>query len=291
MKQEGIRRIAFIAVFLIMISLVVFWFLYKPKHQLEVSMFDIGQGDSELIETPNGRVILIDGGPDKTILRRLSEELPFWEKNIDLVILTHAHDDHYAGLVPVMKRYHVNQLMLTDAQSKSQAYQEFLKTTQEQHVPETIITEAQSFTLDGVEITILFPNHSFKEKIPKNLNNASIVARLDFGERRFLFTGDAEAPVEEELLAEKADLKSDILKLGHHGSDTSSTENFLNAVKPIAATASAGAGNSYGHPSPHVLERLKRFGIKIFRTDQDGTIHFTSDGHALFGQKTCLIGC
>ncbi len=282
MKQEGKRSAAIALVIIVAIALAAFWFLYEEKRLLEVSILDIGQGDSILIETPGGQVVLIDGGPDKKVLRRLSEELPFWEKRIDLMIVTHPHDDHFAGLKDVARRYRVDRLIITDAETKSANYREFREIVEQEEITLDILNAARRIQVDGAQLHFLYPAQSFKGEKVSDLNDTSIVTKLSFGEIDFLFTGDAEAPTEKELLSRLShELESEVLKLGHHGSDTSSTEEFLKAVKPRLTVASAGVDNSYGHPSPRVIKRLERLGIPLRRTDLEGTIRFITDGQQL----------
>ncbi len=290
--EEGKRRFAVVTIFVIIAALVAFLFLYKEDHRLHLYFFNIGQGDSQLIETVNGKTILIDGGPaDKAVLRELSRALPFWQRRIDLIIVTHPHDDHFGGLSSVLERYEVGVIMLSDIDSTGAAYDEFLDQVEEKSIPIIRPTRTQ-LHLDGVALDILAPVKSLAQQKISNPNNASIVFRLSYKTLDVLFTGDAEEPQEKELLATTKDqLPSEILKLGHHGSDTSSSDAFLAAVKPEIAIASAAVNNSYGHPSPRILKRLERLAIRIFRTDQDGTIHFKTDGSSVFKGASCIIGC
>lgn len=290
-RQEGIRRFAGLAIVCIVIIAVAFLFLYKEDERLEVDFLDIGQGDAALIQTPHGKTILIDGGPtDKSILRRLGEELPFWQKKIDMVILSHPHDDHYGGLAAVFRRYEVAAFMATDYPAHQASYEELLGLVADE---KSLVLRpwSKDFEIDGVNFDFIFPAQSMSEKKLDTANNASIVFKLSFGQMDFLFTGDAEQPAEQQVLADKTGLQAEVLKLGHHGSDTSSSEALLNAVKPLYAVASVGKDNSYGHPTLLIVKRLERLGIKLFRTDQEGTISFLSDGVSLFRAKTCLIGC
>jgi competence protein ComEC len=290
--EEGKRRLAVVTIIVIIAALAAFWFLYQEDERLDLYFFNIGQGDSELIETINGKTILIDGGPpDKAVLRELSKALPFWQRRIDLIIVTHAHDDHFGGLSSVVERYNVGAVMLSDIDSTGAAYDEFLDRIKEKNIP-VIRPSRTDMNLDGVVLHILAPTKSLAQQKISNPNNASIVVRVSYGALDILYTGDAEHEEEKELLTTvKNELPSEIIKLGHHGSDTSSGDDFLAAVKPELAIASAGVNNSYGHPSPRILRRLERLDIKIFRTDQNGTLHFKSDGNSVFNGSSCIIGC
>lgn len=248
-------------------------------------MLDVGQGDAILLEVPSGQVILVDGGPDKKVLRRLGEELPFWERRIDLIVLTHPHEDHLAGLNAVIERYEVGAVMISGPEAKSASYRHLLETVKAKNIPLFVVEHPETLALGDLRLDILFPLSSLKGKRLANLNDSSIVMKATYGQTDILLTGDAETTVEKQLLASGEDLSADILKAGHHGSETSSGEDFLQAVKPQAAIISSGAGNSYGHPSPRILKRYERFHIPVHRTDQDGTVHVVSDGNVFsFGQ-------
>jgi competence protein ComEC len=291
MFKEGTKNYLVVSLIIVItLSVVVFWFFYKPTNYLEVDFLDVGQGDAELIKTPHGQTILVDGGPDKKVLQRLGETLPFWQNKIDLVILTHPHDDHFGGLSEVLKRYQVKNLLFTNVLCKDLGYQNFLKIVNENKVNKIIMTGPDKFTLDEVSFILLYPRTSLAGQTYKNANNTSIVFQLNYKDINFLLTGDAEKEVEKELInVDAKDLSAQILKLGHHGSDTSSTENFLKAVKPLVGIISVGANNKFGHPVPIILERLKRLGIEIKRTDQEGTIKALTNGQWLSLDKTCLI--
>ncbi len=259
-------------------SLAVFWRSYPEQPQFELSVLDVGQGDAVLIEAPGGQVMLVDGGPDKKVLRRLGEELPFWERRIDLIVLTHPHEDHLAGLNAVIERYEIGAVMVSGPDAGSPSYKHFLETIKARGIPLHVVERSEELALGEVKLHILFPLKSVKGKRLSNLNDSSIVMKATYGETDILLTGDAETAIEKQLLASGDDLTADILKAGHHGSETSSGEEFLKAVKPQLAIISSGVGNSYGHPSPRILKRYERFGIPVRRTDQEGTVHVRSDG-------------
>ncbi len=250
--------------------------------ELKIDILDVGQGDAILIRTPYEQNILIDGGPDNSVLEGLGESLPFYDKEIDLMILTHPHSDHVVGLVEVLKRYDVDKVIYTGVTHTTDDYLAFLKAVKEEGSEIKIIEGPQEITLgNGLELEILYPLRSFKDKKVPNLNNTSIVARLVYKDRSFLFTGDAEEELEKELIESGQDLKADVLKAGHHGSKTSSSEAFLKVVDPELAVVSVGEDNSFGHPSELTLRRMERLGINILRTDLLGTITIESDGLAI----------
>lgn len=263
-----------------------------PQHILTVSVFDVGQGDAALITTPSGKTILIDGGPDDAVVDKLGRTLPFFKKDIDAMILTHPHADHVTGLIGVLKRYNVKEIYYTGAVHTSSVFIEWLKLIKEKQIPMHIISHKEEIIFDeGVTLTFLYPDHELvgvenateekRGQKKNNLNNTSIVFKLSYGRTLFLFMGDAEVPVEETLLASREDLHADVLKVGHHGSHSSTSEEFLRIVSPQYATISAGRNNDYGHPHLSTLKRLERFGVHVYRTDTEGDIAIMSDGEKI----------
>lgn len=276
-------------IFLIILGIIfiltiipLFWFYYPfqaaAKNKLEVSFLDVGQGDAALIETAFGQNILIDGGPNGNIIPKLQAELPWWDRKIDLVILTHPHDDHVAGLIDVLQKYEVKKILYTGITHDSPAYLEWLALVRDQHIPLIIIDRPQKiiFGADCL-FDILYPLESFLGKSTSNLNNSSIVGKFICADKSILFTGDAEYEVEAELLAAGLDVSAQILKVGHHGSDTSTSEEFAAAVNPETAVISVGKDNKFGHPNLRVIKRLERLGAQVLRTDLSGTIRMDID--------------
>ena len=260
--------------FLNILAWLAIWDLSQPQF-LEVTFFDIGQGDSIFIETPERYQILIDGGPDSVILEKLAREMPFWDRTIDLLILSHPEHDHISGLIEVLKRYKVENILWTGVLRDTAEYQEWKRLIKEEGA-DIYIAQVSLAVSDTARLKVLFPFESFKGKEVKNTNNTSIIARLVFGENSFLFTGDAYKSVERELLEGGAEVDSDVLKVGHHGSKTSSCKEFIEAVSPEIAVIQCGKDNPYGHPHPETLQTLE--GIKVFRTDLDGDVKIISDG-------------
>lgn len=256
-----------------------FYFAYclAPKKFLKISFLDVGQGDAILIETPRGGKILIDGGRDKVVLSKLGGELPFFTKNLDFVIATHDDSDHIAGLVDVLKKYDVKVLLYSLPNSESELSKSLMKIAKEKNV-KILQASKQTFinTDDGLIVKIFFPIQNMDGS---ESNEASVVSQIIFGKNKFLFTGDL-PQAGEIFLTEKygEQLDSDVLKLGHHGSDTSTHPNFLQTVSPEVAVVSAGKNNSFGHPHRSVINLIEKFGIKILRTDELGTIHLYSNG-------------
>lgn len=278
--SSKLSKILFIlGIIFVLSAFFLFWIYWQPSKNLEVDFLNVGQGDAILIKAPSGQNILIDGGPDKSVIRELSRNLAWWDREIDLIILTHPHDDHVSGLIDVIKRYKVKQIISSGVIHNGPNYLAWMDLVRNKKIKLVIIDRPQTVNLgQGCDLEIIYPISSFLGKEVDNLNNSSLVAKLIYGESEFLFMGDAEKETEDKLLAEKIDMSANVLKVGHHGSDTGSGENFLNTVKPKIAIIEVGKDNGFGHPSLRVLKRLERLGVKIFRTDTDGTIKFISDG-------------
>jgi len=254
-------------------------YLDDSSDKLAVYVLDVGQGDAIFIETPDDYQILIDGGPDKNVLYELGKVMGFWDRSIDAVVLTHPHSDHVGGMVEVLRRYQIDKVYMTGVVHTSSDYLTFLNVVNEKDIPVHEVSESFVLNLDNdINFEFLYPLQSFARLRVENLNNTSIVNRLVYNDTSILLTGDLETEGEEELIASNQDLSVDILKAGHHGSSTSSKDEFLITVRPDYAVISVSDDNSFGHPSSRTLKRMERLGIKVFRTDQQGMITLISDG-------------
>jgi len=246
---------------------------------LEVNFFDVGQGDAIFIETPTRHQILIDGGPSSKIIEKLAREIPFWDRSIDLIILTHPEKDHITGLLEVLKRYKVENVLWTGIVRDTPEYREWLNLIEKEKANVKIAKAGQKISCKNCkwEIEIFYPFENLEGEEFEDSNNTSIVSKLIFGNSSFLFTGDIYKDVEESLALTLFNLNSKILKVAHHGSKTSSSQKFLERVSPEIAVISVGE-NKYGHPNKEVLEILEKYGIKTLRTDLNGDIKIVSDG-------------
>ena len=279
------KFVLFVLAFLVFLNILAWIAVFEisKPHFLEVVFFDVGQGDAIFIETPQRHQILIDGGPSSIILEKLSKEMPFWDKSIDLVILTHPERDHLAGLIEVLEKYKVENILWTGVIRDTAEFKEWQNLIKKEKAKIFIAKAGQKiFSLaSGMgnwEIKILYPFENLKDREFKNSNNTSIVSKLNFNQISFLFTGDIYQSVERDLIGKYSEkLNANILKVAHHGSKTSTSEEFLREVLPKIAVISVGK-NKYGHPYQEVLERLEKFGIKIQRTDKDSNIKIISDG-------------
>ena len=281
-----LKRKIFLGLIAIFILLNFFvWkevFALNGPHYLKVDVLDIGQGDSIFIETPNMRRILIDGGPDSAVLGKLSKRLPFWNKSLDVVILTHPDQDHLMGLLSVLKKYKIDYILWTGIVRDGGNYQKWLEllAKKQKQGSKIIIADVNTKIISGnVFVDTFNPVENLEGRyFGKISNDTGIVSRLLYGKNSFLFTADVSSKVEEGIVRDNINLASDVLKVPHHGSKYSSSEVFLQAVKPKFAIISVGKDNTYGHPTQDVLQKLQKFGINIFRTDRDGDVEIISDG-------------
>jgi len=244
---------------------------------LTVTFFDVGQGDATLIETPKGRQILIDGGPDRSVLRELSQTMPWWDRSIDVVIATHPDADHVSGLIDVLERYDVSYILEPGVLHDTPQAESLLSLVANEDAERLLARRGQYIDFgDGVRLEILFPD---RDATHLETNTASIVARIVYGETSFLFTGDAPESIETYLVSlHGSDLEADVLKAGHHGSRSSSSLLFAGYVSPEHAVISRGCDNSYGHPHQEVLDTFARLDVVVVDTCEEGSITFMSDG-------------
>jgi len=254
-----------------------------PDGRLHVTVLDIGQGDAILVEAPSGATMLVDGGPDPELtLRRLGANLPFFTRRIDLLVLSHPHQDHVAGLLEVLQRFRVGAVLHAGLGYENPAYDRLLTDATHASVPLAVARTGQMMTLDpATSVQVLYPSEvDAGAPLPDgDINNGSIVLLLRHGGFSALLTGDAESPVEAALLARDLLPPVDMLKVGHHGSNSSTTPGLLDATRPSVAVISAGEGNEYGHPAPETLAVLSaRRGLAVLRTDLDGDVEVSSDG-------------
>lgn len=253
----------------------------RSSSSLELIFFDVGQGDSSLIISPSGKKILIDGGPSRSIINNLDKHLSLNDRRIDYIILTHPHADHVSGLPEVINRYQVGEIIMTGAIHTAPDYLEFLSLIKEKNIPTLIIDKPQELLIDDMVFNFLEPSESFAEKRPANLNDSSIVFKLIYASTSVLYMGDFED--EESLLASSMIniLKSDLIKIGHHGSTNANDKDFLEIVRPQYAVVSVGKDNSFGHPHYRTLYYLKQMETEIFRTDRSGDVIFIDNGRII----------
>jgi len=242
-----------------------------------VSFLDIGQGDATFIESPEGVQVLIDGGPGSSVISKLAEVMNYFDRDIDMVIPTHPDADHISGLVDVFDRFDVGTVVMTENENDTAVFRALKERIETEDADVIYARRGQTYDLGGgATLEILFPETDASDM---ESNESSIVARLTYGDTSFLFTGDSPKRVEEYLvLAEGEHLQSDVLKVGHHGSRTSTSDLFLAEVAPTYAIISAGKDNRYGHPHVEVTDLLFNYGVITKNTADEGSIYMVSDG-------------
>lgn len=255
----------------------------KTNPITSISFLDVGQGDAIFIEAPNKVQVLVDAGPNTSVIGALADVLPFWDRVIDMIIPTHADKDHIGGFPAVFERFTVQQVYDTQNTATTSIYEEFARLRDVEGAEIFEASSADTIVLDedaGVYLRILFPGKDLQEL---DRNDTSTVIQLIHGEVEVMLTGDASTMVEEYLVYLYEDsLRSEILKAGHHGSHTSTSELFLETVNPELVIISAGAGNSYGHPHEDVVDRISSFGAGMLETSKMGTITLETDGQYIW---------
>lgn len=248
---------------------------------MKFAMLDVGQGDALFLESPSGVQILVDGGPPKKVMSKLSKVMPFWDRSIDAILITNPDQDHIGGLSDIVKYYKVGQVFESGTFNESFSYKNLKKEIENKKISSTDLKKGMVLDLGkGVFLEILFPDRDVSNF---TTNDGSLVARLVYGDTSILLTGDATERTEKMILEASPveSIDSDILKVPHHGSKSSSSYRFVEAVSPEYALISLGKDNKYGHPHDEVLNRFEEFGVKVLRTDEVGTIIMKSDGHLL----------
>ena len=251
--------------------------LFRPSAAvLTVTFLDVGQGDAIFIESPTGGQMLVDGGKGAAVLRELGRTMHFFDRTIDVVLATHPDMDHIGGLPDVLQRYAVGQVLISGVEDAGSDNVAFLHAVEHEGLVPHSVRAGEVLSLGGgVFVQVLFPKQDMPDS---DQNAASVVVRVVYGGTSFLLTGDAPSGIEQYLAAEYGSgLHADVLKLGHHGSRTSSSEVFLDAVAPQYVVVSAGCTNSYGHPHEDVLQRVRERG-SVVRQTCGGRVVFQSDG-------------
>ncbi len=267
------RKYIFGAVLVILILLFCLILSIKSyTAKVEISFFDIGQGDSSLIKFPNNKIILVDGGPDNLVLNRLGKYLPYYERKIDLVVLSHFHDDHIMGLIEIINRYKVGSLLYMKGSKDSPLLKELLNKAQKNNVKVIALDKKMEINYQNNCVIKLLNPLSLKIKID---DNNSVIMQVNCGLLKAVLTGDSNSEVEKALLNTKENWSTSIFKASHHGSKTANSEEFLKALKPKMIVVSVGVNNRFNHPSPETLELFKKLKINYKRTDINGSIILT----------------
>jgi len=249
--------------------------LQRPDGLAHIYFLDVGQGDAILITTPNDQHILIDGGPTGAVVSKLDGILPVWDRDIDYMLLTHPHADHATGLLAVLQRYSVKHFLYNGVDYDTEIYTTLLEEVNRQRIPVEIAEVSDDLKFGETSLDIIAP--AVERPKRADPNETSVVAVFRYKNFRAIFTGDASINNERELLAAGLVPDVDVLKVGHQGSHTSSSIEFLQAARPEVGVIEVGP-NTYGHPHRDILQRLTALGVAIYRTDQNGTIEVATDG-------------
>lgn len=274
-----------LASFVLFMGAIVFFLLlyFKPtqtQNQLKITFLDVGQGDSVLIQTPYQQNVLIDGGPDNTLVQKLGRKLPFYDRTIDLIIITHPQSDHFFGFIDVLERYTVERIITADIPYETEEWKEFVNLAQQKNVPTHFVTSQQRISLgEDLSLTFLWPlEENINTQALKDANEGSVVAELFYKDQKYLFAGEITQEIEKQLIEKGLFHDIDVLKVAHHGSKTSTSKEFIQATTPELAIIMAGRDNRFGHPSFKTLRTLEDSHITTFRTDMHGDISITSNG-------------
>ena len=288
-SQEGARKrnrwARWLVLGLVSINLFIWASVWSNSQQrmLEISFFDVGQGDAAFAQMPNGVQILFDGGPDSTVLEKLGKEMPFYDRDIDWVVLSHPERDHLAGVLAVLKNYRVHNIIWSGISKDNAESKEWSDLVAKENANIVVAYPGEKLDLGGApdcSLEILGPAAGTASS-GSSSNDLSVMVRLVYGQRSFLFTGDSTSREEEAALSVDS-ARADVLKVAHHGSKTSADDAFIADLLPAAAVISVGSGNSYGHPNQETLDLLGKYDIKTLRTDQSGDISFRTDGERIF---------
>ncbi|MFZ2621156.1 MAG: MBL fold metallo-hydrolase [Minisyncoccia bacterium] len=280
---------------LIFLSFVLWFVIFHENRQgiLTFAVLDIGQGDALFIESPTGTQVLVDGGPDKNLMKEISKVLPFYDRHIDMIVVTNPDQDHYSGFIPLLQKYKIDSILEPGTTNPNPAYKVLEDEIAEKNIPKTIASRGQIIDLGGgAYLRILFPDRDISGLSP---NDGSIIMQLVYGDTSVMLQGDSTAKMEGYVMTLGEDLKSTILKIGHHGSRTSSTEEYVTKVSPQFAVISSGINNQYGHPHKETLETLSKLKIPTLDTCVMGDIIFHSDGKVFSLQNKKVtpvdVGC
>ena len=282
-----LRKVHWYILGLLFLAAMFAWYAVVREDRsgkLTVAFLDIGQGDAIFIESPTGVQMLIDGGPGAVVLQELGEVMPFYDRSIDLLLVSNPDADHMAGFIDILRSFKVNAVVEPGTVGASSAYHALEELIKEKEVHRIVAQRGQKLYLGGgVYFEILFPDRDVSWL---DTNDGSIIGKLVYGNTSFLFPGDAPEAIENYLsYVDKKRLDVDVLKVGHHGSKTSTGDALLGFASPAMAVISAGRENRYGHPHAEVLERLKQFEVETLGTYEGGTIVMESDGRTVRVKK------
>jgi competence protein ComEC len=291
---KGLRVLFAIALAAAIIFVGIYWLRHRPQQiptpfvtqgRLQIYTLDVGQGDSSLIITPEGKSVLIDAGTPQAADEVVTALRKRDVRSLDLAVATHPHADHIGGMRQVIENFGVKNFLDSNQEYPSKEYLRMLQALGEKGIKPIFAKKGMRFDLDsGVALEVLNPQGAgqwiTEVRRGGSVENAnSVVLRLSYGNFSMLFTGDAETETEDSMMKSGVPLRAQVLKVGHHGSRYATSAKFLEAVAPEAAIISVGAGNRYGHPAQQTLDRLRKAGVKVYRTDLNGEIAIVTDGN------------
>jgi competence protein ComEC len=268
---------------LALLSLVAYEYKSSVDGKLHIVFCDVGQGDAIFIKTPNNKYILVDGGPDRSVLHCLDKHMPFWQRKIDLVILTHPHADHFFGMFYVLERYQIGAFATEQLANKTEAYEELLRKLKQQNVPSTFVSSGAQWKLGQTKVAVVGPTQKYLKQtspggtIGERKEFASVVIEVSYGTFSALLTGDSQVQGLEDAVPQLHN-SIDVLHVPHHGSGSGLDKEILEELQPSLAVVSVGAENRYNHPHPQIMELLQSQQIQSLRTDQKGDIVIESNG-------------
>ncbi len=270
--------------FVSLLTIFLYQYIYFYDNKLHVVFCNVGQGDAILIKTPSNAHILVDGGPDKSVLSCLSNHMPFWERTLDVVFLTHPHADHFLGLMDVIDRYVALSFDTERLGNKAQSFKGFNKIIAEKKIPQRFVSEGDTYRLgDDVSLVVEAPSLAFLQRsspngvIGESGELASLILKLTYEDFDLILTGDAQMEALSEVVSQNHD-SIEVFQVSHHGSKTGLSKEIVDDIVPKLAVISVGAKNRYGHPNRKVLQMLVEKGIAVLRTDRQGDIEIVSDG-------------
>jgi len=279
MKLNSKTTAGIVGVLIFFIVILTATNVSSPDKYLHVNFLNVGQGDSTLVIFPNKFIMLIDGGPDNKVLSELEKSMPYFENKINVVVLSHPHADHLDGLIEVIKRYNIDEIWSTDTIHSTPDYLAWLNTIKDKKIPLKLIQAGFKKSENEINIEALWPKKSYKNVKIDNFNNTSLVLKITYDGFSVILPGDIEETVESSLAVYGQQLKTDVLKIPHHGSANAANVDFINLVHPETAIFSVGENNKFGHPAISTLNKYENIGSNIFRTDKNGKIEVISDGN------------
>ncbi len=293
-RKNKLKKYLIIGFFILSLFLLWSIFLDKKDNLLKFSMLDVGQGDALFIESPTKVQVLVDGGPGNNLSRQISKVIPWHDRHIDILVVTNPDRDHYEGFIKLLDKYSVGLLIEPGVIKNDPVYEVFKNKIKDKNIETVLARRGQVIDIgDGAYLQVLFPDRNVSQVSP---NMGSIVMKLFYKNTNVILQGDSLSNIENYLLEIDGDyLKSDILKVGHHGSKTSSIENYVAKVNPDFALVSAGENNPHGHPHKEVIDIFSNLGIPVYSTCNNGNINFKSDGEKFTLKnkkiKQAIVGC